>query len=217
MRWPSRSSRLPFPHVTRLRLPVLVLAGLTLTACGSEPVPDQLAAPAELPSPSATATPTAPTLAPSAPSQPAEQASPPPTANTSASDEGDAASADAAEVEQFVRDYYAAVNRAQYEGDVQGLEALSLPGCNCRGTVEAVKQMLALGIVEGASWHLRSVEVQSVQSKIASVSAVIDVADGRVLSPDGQVAAVIDNVDSKHYTHALLWNGSHWVMGQVLS
>jgi hypothetical protein len=217
MPWPLRSSRLPFLHVTRLRLAALLLAGLTLAACGSEPVPEQLAAPAELPSPSVSASPTAGGEVPAEPSQPPEQLAPTPIAETPAAPEADAAAADAAEVEQFVRDYYAAINRAQYEGDLAGLEAFSLPGCNCRGTAKAVERMLELGTVEGAAWQLRSIEVQSVHDNVASVSAVVDVADGRVLAPDGEVAAIIDNADTKHYTHAVLRSGNNWVMGQIVS
>jgi hypothetical protein len=217
MPWPSRSSRLPFPHVTRLRLPVLLLAGLTLSACGSEPVPEQLAAPAKLPSPSASASRPAAGDAPAESSQPPEQLALPASTETPAATAGDAAAADAAEVEQFVRDYYAAANVALETGDVESLEPFSIPQCEyCRHDMEFIKRNSARGTIEGSRTTVRSVTVQDVGPEMASVLVDLVAPDGRVVGPDGATVVVIDNGDGGPAVHALFRTPDGWKIAQVL-
>jgi hypothetical protein len=197
---------------------VLLLAGLTLAACGSAPVPEQLAAPAELPSPSPSASATAPVAqeAPAESSQPPEQLPPPLSTETVVAPKGDPAAA-AAEVEQFVRDYYAAANLALETGDVESLEAFTIPECEyCRNDVEFIKRNAARGTIEGGRTTVREVTVQDVGPEMASVLVDLVAPDGRVVGPDGATVVVIDNGDGGPAVHALFRTPHGWKIAQVL-
>lgn len=216
MPWPSRSSPLPFPHVTRLRMPVLLLVGLTLAACGSEPVPEQLAAPAELPSPSASAPPTQDEDAlPPVPDPPGSPLDAPPLPSSPAV-EGLPDPAEVAEVEQFMREYFEAAARAMDTGDLAELEAFSIPQCNCRSLVEFISRNRPLGVIEGSRTQIRSLTVQSVGAEMASVLVDRVTPDGRVVDANGEIVVAIDNGDGGLAVYALARNDESWTIVQVV-
>ena len=216
MRWPQGSSHLPFRHVTRLRLPVLLLAGLTLAACGSEPVPDQLAPPAELPSPSVSATPSATVQAPAESSHSSDAPAVAPSAEVPTATGDDPAAAEAAEVEQFVRDYYKAANLALETGDVQNLESFSIPQCDCRSLVDFIRRNHPLGVIEGSRTEVQAVAVQNVGTELASVLVHRRTPDGQVIGENGEVLVVIDNGDGGPAVFALVRLGEEWKIAQVV-
>ncbi len=195
---------------------MLLLAGLVIAACGSGPVPDQLAAPAVLPSPSVSATPTAD----AAPPPPAPTTQPEvtvPTAEPSPAVEGNPSAAEVAEVEQFVRNYYAAVERVIATGDVASLEAFSIPQCEyCRNDREFLARNLARGKIEGSHPVIRSVTVQAVGPEMASVLVDMFIPDGRVVNASGGTVVNIDNGDGGPATHALVRVAEGWQIAQVV-
>ncbi len=201
--------------MTRLRLPVLLLAGLVLAGCGSEPVPEQLAAPAVLPSPSVSATPTADVVPPPAlTAQPEVTA---PAAEPSPAIEGNPSAAEVAEVERFVRDYYAAANEALATGDVATLETFSIPQCDyCSKDIEFIRRNTARGTIEGSRTTIRSVTVQAVGPELASVLVDLVAPDGRVVAQSGETVVTIDNGDGGPAVHALFRTPSGWRIMQVI-
>jgi hypothetical protein len=195
---------------------VLLLVGLVLAGCGSEPVPDQLAAPAVLPSPSASAPPVV-EASPPPPVAPAQSEATVPAAEPSPAVEGNPSAAEVAGVEQFVRDYYTAANDALATGDVTQLEAFSIAQCEyCRDDIEFIKRNTARGTIEGSRTTVRSVTVQGVGPELASVMVDLVAPDGRVVSPSGETVVDIDNGDGGLVVHALFRTPSGWRIAQVI-
>jgi hypothetical protein len=159
-----------------------------------------------------------------------EQLPPPPTPGTSPEAAPDASGDDAtadeagadsteegsleAEVERAVRDYYDAINAAQYEGKIDELEARSTDDCNCRRVVEALRTYLQQGEIREAEWRLGEVIVQNVGADSASVIAAADVADGEVVDPSGEVLVDIRNEGRIRTLHALLFVDGRWLVAQ---
>jgi hypothetical protein len=162
-----------------------------------------------------------------------EQLPPPPTPGTSPEEapdaSGDDATADeagadsteegslAAEVERAVRDYYDAINAAQYEGKIDELEAKATPDCNCQRLVETVRGFRQEGEVVGAKWRLQRITVQNAEADAASVIAVADVADGQVLDQQGDVKVNINNEGRIRTLHAMVRLDGRWLVAQSTS
>ena len=192
-----------------------MIASLVLAGCGSEAVPEQLAAPAAVravPEPGVSAAP-----------EPVDAATPTagdvgagPTSAPQTDAGEDADPEDIRAVEQSVRDYYAAINRAQYEGDVAGLEAMSLPECPCREVPASISRLLLQGEIEQAQWVLHSVSVTDVSPPYASVHVSVSVSDGVVITPAGEVVTTINNLGDANYDHGLVKDGTRWITAQVL-
>jgi hypothetical protein len=162
-----------------------------------------------------------------------EQLPPPPTPGTSPEAAPDASGDDAtadepgadsteegsleAEVERAVRDYYDAINAAQYEGKIDELEAKSDPSCNCRELVGVIEQERQLGVIRGGEWSVTDVAVQNVLPESASVQATVRAQDGEVVAPDGSVAATINNRagSPSRLLMALIQEEGKWLVAQI--
>lgn len=106
---------------------------------------------------------------------------------------GDATTAsstgEAAAVEAAVRHYFAVANQALATGDVQPLEALSLPGCGCRSLVKEIQREYSIGRPEGARIIVESVKVHDLTTGTAGAEVVVDVPAYRELNDTAQVVA----------------------------
>ncbi len=131
--------------------------------------------------------------------------------------EGNPSAAEVAEVERFVRDYYAAADRALVTGDFAPVESHFIPQCEyCRNDVNFTRENRALGTIEGSRTVIRSVTVQSIGPEMASVFVDMVTPDGRIVGPTGETVAVINNGDGGSAVHALFRTADGWKIAQVL-
>ena len=109
-----------------------------------------------------------------------------PTTSTSASSSPTPKTA-RAQVEQVVRDYYAAMDLAIRTGETESISSLSTADCPCRTFVKSVETLFSTARTRGASVRLESVEIEEVRGGYADVDVVVNTAAYESIHADGTV------------------------------
>jgi hypothetical protein len=117
-----------------------------------------------------------------------------------------------AEVEAFVRAYYAEVNRALVSGRTENLARYSTSDCSCRRLIAYIDSKFAGGkTLRNARFELSGFEVIDVTSQRADVGFVISAPAYEVLDGAGRVVERIDS-NSAEEVMTLLKRDQSWVV-----
>jgi hypothetical protein len=187
--------------MTRGHAPVtvaLAMASLLMSGCtddpgpGTQPLP-RLSGSSASGSPPLVSTRTSPvptsalpTPTATSPSQPRGSGTPRPTPSRSSAPSRSLNPK--SEVDQFVREYFAAANLAASSGHTAGWRALMASACVCRSSADYIDERTKAGGLRGLRWRVVDVSVQSVRRATAVATVQYNLSAYSELRADGTVA-----------------------------
>lgn len=120
------------------------------------------------------------------------------------------------EVEQFVRDYYAELNRAARTHDVSKLKTMSTKGCPCYKYVRNLRAAEKAGYVTpDIEWRIAKLTVRDVTNVDAVVGVLEELHPYDVLDSDGDVVRRF-RLRRANLDYSLIKGANGWFIGNVI-